>query len=207
MNQPESEIARLRAALECAEQGLSRVMEVSDSDLAEWATERLWTVREQARAALAIQPAPTETEPDPRYCWENGTLKWTNPMDVGHLIAQLQTLAPAMKVSSVMSIEIHGQRKARAHGLSMSYERWDASGWLDFKNEALPVCLALWAYDDRATGSTPAPSPAVQEAADALADYLKREGFCSCFAEETCEGCRLLTTYFAAKAQAGKESA
>src|ERR1700723_800282 len=85
-----------------------------------------------------------ETPPtaiDPGYYGVDGKLKWGYPIDVGHLIAQLQTLDPKMKVSSVM----HINGKARAYGLSLSYERWDESGWLDFTLD-VPKCLAIWAY-------------------------------------------------------------
>ena len=78
------------------------------------------------------------------YYWPDGSLKWGHPIDVGHLILQLQTLDPKMKVSSVMFLDMKDGRKPRAFGLSMSFERWNDAGWLDF---SLPVtkCLAFWA--------------------------------------------------------------
>ncbi len=94
---------------------------------------------EQVRRLLDAQPIK-----DDRYYWPDGTLKWTYPIDVGHLIAQLQTLDRKMKVSSVIFIDTEDGRKARACGLSMSRERWDESGWLNFQLN-VPECLAIWA--------------------------------------------------------------
>lgn len=74
----------------------------------------------------------------------DGSVRWGCPRDVGHLIAQLKTFDEEMKVSGVTFIDIEGGRKARAYGLSLSRERWDASGWLNFKLPG-PECLALWA--------------------------------------------------------------
>jgi hypothetical protein len=80
------------------------------------------------------------------YRWPDGSVKWGYPIDVGHLILQLQTLDPTMKVRSVMFIDrADGSgSKPRAYGLSMSYERWDESGWLNFQLPG-PKCLAIWA--------------------------------------------------------------
>lgn len=88
----------------------------------------------------AASPQPAE------YFWEDGSLKWGHPLDVGHLIMQLQTLDPHMKVSSVTFIETKEGTKARAYGLSMSRERWDESGWLNFSLPG-PECLAIWAKE------------------------------------------------------------
>lgn len=79
---------------------------------------------------------------DERYYHPDGSLKWGYPVNVEHLILQLQTMDPEMQVSSVMHI---GDR-ARAYGLSMSYERWDADGWLDYQLD-VPRCLAIWATE------------------------------------------------------------
>jgi hypothetical protein len=77
----------------------------------------------------------------PQYYWPDGSLKWSSPINVEHLILQLKTLDPMMKVSSITHIDGYG---ARAYGLSMSRERWDEAGWLNFKLEG-PECLAIWA--------------------------------------------------------------
>lgn len=79
------------------------------------------------------------------YYHPDGSLKWGHPIDIGHLILQLQTLDPKMKVSSVSHIDNH---RARAYGLSMSYERWGEDGWLDFSLD-VPKCLAIWAQPHR----------------------------------------------------------
>ena len=79
-------------------------------------------------------------KPDERYYWPDGSVKWGYPVNVQHLIIQLETMDPEMKVSSV--IPING--KARAYGLSMSLERWDENGWLDY-SLSIPHCLAIWA--------------------------------------------------------------
>lgn len=81
---------------------------------------------------------------DGRYYWPDGSLKWGHPVDVGHLILQLQTLDQAMKVSSISFIDTKEGRKARAYGLSMSRERWDEGGWLNYQLDT-PECLAIWA--------------------------------------------------------------
>ena len=81
---------------------------------------------------------------DDRYYWPDGSLKWGHPVDVGHLILQLQTLDQAMKVSSISFIDTKEGRKARAYGLSMSRERWDEGGWLNYQLDT-PECLAIWA--------------------------------------------------------------
>ncbi|MCU1284463.1 MAG: hypothetical protein JWO13_813 [Acidobacteriales bacterium] len=82
--------------------------------------------------------------------YKDGTqsLKWGSPLDVGHLIVQLQTLDPKMKVSSVTFIELEGKTRARAYGLSMSRERWNQAGWLDYKLD-VPESLAIWASEPR----------------------------------------------------------
>jgi hypothetical protein len=81
------------------------------------------------------------------YYWPDGSLKWGFPINVEHLILQLQTMDPKMKVSSVIHISTAEGQKARAYGLSMSYERWGEDGWLDFKLP-IPKCLAIWASTD-----------------------------------------------------------
>lgn len=81
---------------------------------------------------------------DERYYWPDGSLKWGHPVNVIHLILQLQTLDPEMKVSSVLHIDTQQGTKARAYGLSMSRERWDENGWLNYKLN-VPECLAIWA--------------------------------------------------------------
>lgn len=81
---------------------------------------------------------------DERYYREDGSLKWTSAANVAHLILQLQTLDPEMKVSTVTFIDLREGRKARAYGMSLSRERWDESGWLNFKLPG-PECLAIWA--------------------------------------------------------------
>jgi hypothetical protein len=79
------------------------------------------------------------------YHHADGSLKWGFPIDVGHLILQLQTLDPRMKVSSVTFIDTPDGRRPRAYGLSMSRERWDAeTGWLDYTLKT-PECLGIWA--------------------------------------------------------------
>lgn len=78
------------------------------------------------------------------YYWPDGHLKWGHPVNVSHLILQLQTLDPKMKVSSVIFIDTKDGKKARACGLSMSKERWGESGWLDYQRGG-PLCLAIWA--------------------------------------------------------------
>lgn len=81
---------------------------------------------------------------DSRYYDTRGDLRWGHPVNVGHLIAQLQTMDPEMKVSSVTYLPWHDNRKARAFGLSMSRERWGEDGYLNYKLP-IPDCLAFWA--------------------------------------------------------------
>lgn len=83
---------------------------------------------------------------DPRY-YSGDRLKWGSPLNIGHLIEQLKTLDPEMHVSSVLNIKTAKGSKARAFGLSMSYERWGEDGWLDYGNPALPRCIAIWAHE------------------------------------------------------------
>jgi len=119
------------------------------------------------------QPPSDETD----YYWKDGALKWGHPHDVGHLILQLQTLDPKMKVSSVTFIDMKDGRKARAYGLSMSRERWDESGWLNFKLPG-PECLAIWSnpreeVNGIAAERTSAAAPGTSEDhAKELADLL-----------------------------------
>ena len=88
------------------------------------------------------------------YYNEHGRLNWGWPIDVGHLILQLQTLDPKMKVGSVYFVDIRWERKSRASGLSLSYERWGEDGWLDFSGIG-PLCLAVWASEPKdAPGSS-----------------------------------------------------
>ena len=129
-----------------------------------------------ASGALSEPPSATplmETD----YYWKDGSLKWGYPHDVGHLILQLQTLDPKMKVSSVIHIEFKGESRARAYGLSMSRERWDESGWLDW-NRGGPECLAIWAQPHeegtigvRATAST---EIELRDALQELRDFIRR---------------------------------
>ena len=93
--------------------------------------------------AAFAQSREAQGDKDGRYYDKFGRLHWGSPIDVGHLIEQLKTLDPHMKVSSVMNIHLKEGTKARAFGLSMSRERWDETGWLDWKRGG-PECLALW---------------------------------------------------------------
>jgi len=88
---------------------------------------------------------------DERYYWPDGSVRWGYPVNVRHLIVQLETMDPEMKVSSVMNIHAPNGTKARAYGLSMSLERWGEDGWLDYKLP-IPHCLAIWAYDKPDSG-------------------------------------------------------
>lgn len=80
---------------------------------------------------------------DKEYYYRDGSLKWGSPIDVGHLILQLQTLDPKMQVGAVTFIELQGKRVPRTFGLSMSRERWSGTGFLNYKLPG-PTCLALW---------------------------------------------------------------
>lgn len=99
---------------------------------------------EQLKRSILQLEVERDGAKDERYYHSDGSLKWGTPVNVQHLILQLQTIAPDTKVSSVTFIETMGGRKAKACGLSMSNERWDASGWLNFRLPG-PKCLALWA--------------------------------------------------------------
>lgn len=92
----------------------------------------------------------SEPAKDPRYYDMHGRLNWTHPVNVAHLILQLQSLDPEMKVSSVSHVDFGPKLRARAYGLSMSYERWDEKGWLDFSLD-VPKCLAIWATERKET--------------------------------------------------------
>lgn len=92
------------------------------------------------------------------YYSPDGSLKWGSPIDVGHLILQLQTLDPNMKVSAVSFIDTEKGRIAWAYGLSMSRERWDENGRLDF-SLPVPECLAIWASFGPTTPAPVEPSP------------------------------------------------
>lgn len=89
-------------------------------------------------------------------------LKWGTPVNVEHLILQLQTLDPEMKVGAVAFIEIEGVRKARTYGLSRSRERWDENGWLNYKLPG-PECLAFWAAPWEPIGGVNGPDTQVLE--------------------------------------------
>jgi hypothetical protein len=112
-----------------------------DENIFGW-TARMQTAWDQLDAALASIPAPA----DERYYYDCGgtRLRWGHPENVQHLILQLQTFDPEMKVSSVTFLDLPEGRKARAYGLSMSRERWDERGWLNFALPG-PECLAIWA--------------------------------------------------------------
>lgn len=230
MSQPESEIARLRAALELIETP-DPCRNFYNLALDHFAI---------ARAALAIQP-PAPTGPSPEWWDDNSVqcgncgvqivtlggqsrIKGTNlPCNRGLSDAQGDDVALCGLCAGVQMEAYYDEiQKLKAATPSPAVQE-EAAAEVQAKitrlatnqlgdgcpvfaaPERLATSLDLTLGDLRRMAARS--SPAVQEAADALADYLKREGFCWCFAEETCEGCRLLTTYFAAKAQAGKESA
>ena len=48
------------------------------------------------------------------YHWMDGSLKWTHPVDVGHLIEQLRTIDPTMKVSAVTFFNTENGTQAAA---------------------------------------------------------------------------------------------
>ena len=102
---------------------------------------RAETVEAELAAAKAERDGLAKDE---RYFDIRGQLIWGCPVNVQHLILQLQTLNPEMKVSSVTFVNMKEERKARAFGLSLSRERWDEHGWLNFRLPG-PECLALWA--------------------------------------------------------------
>lgn len=115
-------------------------IEPDEDDLQIKLHEKVIRLQFPAGAAPSSVPPPQ----DKRYYWKDGHLKWGFTHDVRHLILQLQTLDPDMRVSSVTFIDMKDGKKARAYGLSMSRERWDEGGWLNFKLPG-PECLAIWA--------------------------------------------------------------
>ena len=121
-------------------------------------------------------------ENDARYYWRVDSLKWGCPENVQHLILQLQTLDPEMKVSSVHHIHMpSGETRARAYGLSMSRERWNETGWLDY-SLPVPECLAIWAQPPQELEGVNGPK--TQESApeewmrQAFEEVMNRLGLC-----------------------------
>lgn len=114
------------------------------------------------RKAAELRSALGATPPKDLRYFDAGGLKWTTPVNVEHLILQLQTLDPEMKVGAVAFIEIEGVRKARTYGLSRSRERWDKNGWLNYKLPG-PECLAFWAAPWEPIGGVNGPDTQVLE--------------------------------------------
>ena len=94
-------------------------------------------------------------KPDERYYWPDGSVRRGYPVNVQHLIIQLETMDPEMKVSSVMTV----LGKPRAYGLAMSLERWGENGWLDY-SLPVPHCLAIWASEKPSEAVQPVPREA-----------------------------------------------
>lgn len=140
------------------------ILSKCDKNPHSWHFARL-TIDKPVSVKQALDKPSADQKAEPYYD-KFGRLNWTYPVNVRHLILQLQTLDPEMKVSSVHHIEMANGSgtKARAYGLSMSRERWGETGWLDFSRGG-PECLAIWAQPRRDGLAGLNPEPELREQA------------------------------------------
>lgn len=175
--------------------------------------ETVMRAEEIARAALAIA-LPAETE----------TVRVNDlAMLVRRLVRRLGQLDQASEVMCSQAMEYLHRHDLngsilREGAVPLPKERFDAmmAGMTVEQRQGFATRLNEYAPDQvsRSGNMVSSPmshssslTPTERQAADALAAWIKLQDTCECFAETTCEGCQLLTAYYAARAQAGKESA
>lgn len=161
MDELDKEREFLRAEVKRLRDGLEKlVQELPESEWFDtWIDEKdSPKIKLALASAQALLCGAAHGEPNPHYYSPNGDLLWGWPHDVRHLILQLRTLDQDMRVGTVTHVTIDGKSRSRVFGLSMSYERWDEAGWLDFTLTG-PKHLALWANPRETTDGHATDSP------------------------------------------------